>query len=181
MRGFSHITVPEFMVFLLQVLLLHSFFDVSSTIVNRRQMSDRVITTRYGKVRGMLVEFPNRHLRPVEAYLGLRYADLHGSTMRFMPPRSPEEQWSGIRIVSEYPAVCPQPTKHIRDHCKYLYEGRIAQVRNITPFLAHQNEDCHTLNLYVPIQGKEKRLSKSLMLSFPAASCVFFFFFVVQF
>ena len=120
-----------------------------------KQLSHRVITTRYGKVRGILVEFPNRHLRPVEAYLGLRYADLDNGGMRFMPPKNPMEKWSGIRVAIKNPTVCPQKTKHEKDLSQFLPDGRVTHLRNITPFLRDQDEDCLTLNLYVPIKGKE--------------------------
>ncbi|CAL1527296.1 unnamed protein product, partial [Lymnaea stagnalis] len=119
-----------------------------------KQLSERVITTRYGKVRGLLVEFPNRHLRPVEAYLGLRYGDLDSGGMRFMPPKNPKEMWNRIRVAVKHQPVCPQPRRHEREYSQQLPEGRVAHLRNITPFLTEQKEDCLNLNLYVPIQGR---------------------------
>lgn len=154
MSCFSRVILGIVQVLLLKLLLLLPFFHTGITIVYFKQMSERVITTRHGKVRGMLVEFPNRHLRPVEAYLGLRYGDLDNGGMRFMPPRSPKDKWSDISTMKEHKPVCPQPTKNVRPHCQYLYEGRMAQLRNITPFLHNQIEDCLYLNLYVPIQGR---------------------------
>nr|KAG5687437.1 hypothetical protein BaRGS_031765 [Batillaria attramentaria] len=132
-------------------LAVIQLLPMTTAIVYLKQMSHRVITTRYGKVRGILVEFPNRHLKPVEAYLGLRYADLERGNMRFMPPKNPKEQWNGVLAAVEQKPVCPQLTRHEREYQHVLPEGRAAHLRNITPFLTEQTEDCLTLNLYVPI------------------------------
>ncbi|XP_076453475.1 neuroligin-2-like [Babylonia areolata] len=130
--------------------LLHCLPWGSAKVI-RKQMSSRVITTRYGKVRGILVEFPNRHLKPVEAFFGLKYADLEKGNMRFMPPKNPKEQWTKIRAAIQQRPSCPQLTRHEREYEHALPEGRVAHLRNITPFLTDQVEDCLTLNLYVPI------------------------------
>ena len=133
--------------------LLHVLPWASAKVI-RKQMSGRVITTRYGKVRGILVEFPNRHLKPVEAFFGLKYADLEKGNMRFMPPKNPKEQWAKIRAAVRQRPSCPQLTRHEREYENVLPEGRLAHLRNITPFLTEQIEDCLTLNLYVPIPSE---------------------------
>ena len=135
------------------VLTLLTFLQLvpwSAAIVYRKQMSSRVITTRYGKVRGILVEFPNRHLKPVEAFFGLKYADLEKGNMRFMPPKNPKEQWTKIRAAIARQPSCPQLMRHEKDYQNVLPESRVNHLRNITPFLTEQVEDCLTLNLYVP-------------------------------
>ena len=138
----------------LTLLTLLQLVPWSAAIVYRKQMSGRVITTRYGKVRGILVEFPNRHLKPVEAFFGLKYADLEKGNMRFMPPKNPKEQWTKIRAAIAQQPSCPQLMRHERDYQNAVPEGRVTHLRNITPFLTEQIEDCLTLNLYVPIPSK---------------------------
>ncbi|ESP00881.1 hypothetical protein LOTGIDRAFT_140246 [Lottia gigantea] len=123
--------------------------------VKMTRLSDRVMSTRYGKVRGVLVEFPNRHLRTVEAYLGLRYADLNQGGLRFMPPKNPMEKWKGIRVAVEHQPVCPQRAAKNEDFDQRP-DGREGQLRNISTFIVKQTEDCLTLNIYVPISGKAK-------------------------
>ncbi|XP_048246692.1 neuroligin-4, X-linked-like isoform X2 [Haliotis cracherodii] len=129
------------------LLFLMGLLDHSSGVVYKKQLSSSVINTRYGKVRGMLVEFPN-DLRPTIAYLGLRYADLDQGSMRFMPPKSPMERWSGTASAVGNQTACPQPKPLDRD--LGVPEERAARLRNISPFLHNQVEDCLTLNIYVP-------------------------------
>ena len=135
------------------VLTLY-YLPRTSPIVYRKQLSSRVITTRYGKVRGVLVEFPNRHLKPVEAFLGLKYADLEKGNMRFMPPKNPKEQWTKIRAAISQRPACPQPLYNDKYYRDGNPSNRTYHGRNITPFVTEQVEDCLTLNLYVPIQRK---------------------------
>ncbi|XP_059162387.1 neuroligin-4, X-linked-like [Physella acuta] len=128
-------------------------------------LSDRIVSTRYGKVRGVLVEFENQLLRRrVEAYYGLRYADLDNGGMRFMPPKNPKENWNGIRVAVDHSPVCPQPIRHERDYSQQLPEGRVTHLRNITPFLSKQMEDCLNLNLHVPIQEWNETTPMAVMV-----------------
>ena len=65
-------------------------------------LSDRVVTTNYGKLRGVQIDFHGSKLQPVEGYLGIQYASLHGGALRFMPPTSPTEKWDGVRIANSF-------------------------------------------------------------------------------
>lgn len=65
-------------------------------------LSDRVVTTNYGKLRGLRVEFDEENLQQVEAYLGVQYASLHGGALRFMPPTNPMEKWQGVKIANKF-------------------------------------------------------------------------------
>ncbi|XP_076435747.1 neuroligin-4, X-linked-like [Babylonia areolata] len=152
-RGRGDPTTPLILLLTTLMPLLLLLPQGASAIVYRKQMSSRVITTRYGKVRGILVEFPNRHLKPVEAFFGLKYADLEKGNMRFMPPKNPKEQWTKIRAAIQQRPPCPQqPHEQHEKHAQHVpSEGRAAHLRNITPFLSEQQEDCLTLNLYVPV------------------------------
>ncbi|XP_070173495.1 neuroligin-4, X-linked-like [Littorina saxatilis] len=135
----------------LAVLTLLQLLPWTAAVVYQKQLSSRVITTRYGKVRGILVEFPNRHLNPVEAYFGLKYADLEKGNMRFMPPKNPKEQWTKIRAAVLQQPACPQLMRHEREYQDVQPENRVSHLRNITAYLTKQQEDCLSLNLYVPM------------------------------
>jgi len=107
------------------------------------QMSQRIINTRYGQLRGLLITLPNRTLPPVEAYLGLEYASLRGRELRFMPPTvSRIGPWNGVRTALKFRPICPQtvPTDITPD-----------RLSRILPFLDAQQEDCLYLNVYVPL------------------------------
>lgn len=65
-------------------------------------LSDRVVTTNYGKLRGVQVSFDEDTLQPVEAYLGVQYASLHSGALRFMPPTNPTEKWEGVKIANTF-------------------------------------------------------------------------------
>ena len=72
-----------FFVLLTLTLMLPGFVNgkVFST-----QMSRRVVITRYGLLRGILIDLPEPTLPPVDAYLGLEYGSLLGGELRFLPP-----------------------------------------------------------------------------------------------
>uniref|UniRef100_H3DAH1 Carboxylesterase type B domain-containing protein n=1 Tax=Tetraodon nigroviridis TaxID=99883 RepID=H3DAH1_TETNG len=66
-----------------------------------------VVTTNYGKLRGIKVTLPNEILGPVEQYLGIPYALAPTGERRFQPPEPPMS-WPGIRNATQFPPVCPQ-------------------------------------------------------------------------
>ncbi|XP_064615301.1 neuroligin-4, X-linked-like [Liolophura sinensis] len=132
-------------------LALTFFLPHVETKVYIAQMSSRVVSTRFGQVRGALVEFEkDRNLKPVEAYLGLQYASLLGGSLRFMPPTSPMEKWNRIRAVMKHRKVCPQRQLDERELEKTLPKGRVRHLASISAFIREQTEDCLNLNLYVP-------------------------------
>ena len=114
-------------------------------------MSQTVIETQFGKLRGVLITFPNRNLPHVEAYLSLQYATVLGGELRFMPPTSTLEKWDGIRVALDFRPVCPQRIPKEEDLRKRMPLGRIAHIKKLTAFLEKQNEECLNLNIYVPI------------------------------
>ena len=118
------------------------------------QMSPRVINTQYGKLRGVLVTLPSRHLPLVEAYLGLQYASVLQGELRFMPPTSPMESWDGIRVALKFRPVCPQKVPTEEELLKKLPVGRVEHFKRLMPFLERQAEECLNLNVYVPVRGR---------------------------
>lgn len=89
-----HILYPVF-------YLVTSLWSVSARLTFDT-LSDRVVTTNYGRLRGVQVEFEDSSLQPVEAYLGVQYASLRGGALRFMPPTNPTEKWEGVRIANAF-------------------------------------------------------------------------------
>ena len=113
-------------------------------------MSTRTVNTRYGQVKGALLEFSDKSLKPVEAYRSLQYATTLGTQMRFMPPTSPSDRWKFIRVAFSYRAVCPQPIIKEDKLLRALPHGEIERRKRIAPFIMSQTEECLNLNLYVP-------------------------------
>lgn len=63
-------------------------------------------------------------------FLGIPYAEPPVGDLRFSPPQKYSQTWKNVREFKNYSDVCAQ-----YDHFGYLYHG---------------NEDCLTLNVYVP-------------------------------
>jgi len=130
------------------------------------QMSQRIINTAHGRLRGLLIILPNRTMPPVEAYLGLEYASLRGRELRFMPPTvSRTGPWTGVRTALKFRPICPQavPTE--------ISSQRLGR---ILPFLEPQHEDCLYLNVYVPLGPSPGTrlffITNPLYLSLPQSS-----------
>jgi len=131
--------------------MLPGFLDAR---VFSTQMSRRVVITRYGLLRGILIDLPEPTLPPVEAYLGLEYASLLGGELRFLPPTSPVTRWDGVRTALKFKPVCPQPLPDLNDVARRAPAAIVDRLRRIVPFLEQQQEDCLYLNVYVPVRGQ---------------------------
>ena len=118
------------------------------------QMSNRVVNTQYGPLRGVLVTLPNHRLPVVEAYLGIQYASILGGELRFMPPTSPMETWDIIRVALKFRPVCPQKIPKEEDLRARYPLGRAEHFIRLLPFIELQNEECLNLNIYVPVRGE---------------------------
>lgn len=118
------------------------------------QMGSRILETQYGRLRGVLVPSPDPRLPPVEAYLGLQYASLLGGQLRFMPPTGPMEKWDGIRVAVKHRPVCPQRLPDLRELDRTEPAAEVERWKSLLPFLENQQEDCLSLNIYVPCAGK---------------------------
>lgn len=140
------------LVCLVLIAILRGFVPV----VIVKQLGPTIVTTKYGKLRGSLVEFPKDSyipLSPVEAYLGVQYASLHNGNLRFMRPSSPNERWNNIHSATDFRPVCPQQHIRAKHLLKHLPEGSVEWMMRVTSFASIQKEDCLNLNLYVPIRG----------------------------
>lgn len=110
-----------------------------------------VITTNYGKLRGVKVTLPNEILGPVEQYLGIPYALAPTGERRFQPPEPPMS-WPGIRNATQFPPVCPQ---FLED--RFLLNDMLpvwftASLDTVVTYVQEQSEDCLYLNIYVPTE-----------------------------
>lgn len=117
-------------------------------------MSDTVVETQYGRLKGVLLDQKNKNLAPVEAYFGLQYASVLGGELRFMPPTSSLEKWDGIRVAVQFRPVCPQRIPSDEELRRRLPLGRVAHLKRVIAFLDKQSEECLNLNIYVPVRGK---------------------------
>ncbi|KAM7410627.1 hypothetical protein PAMA_001861 [Pampus argenteus] len=120
--------------------------------------NDPVVTTTYGKLRGMKKELNNEILGPVVQFLGVPYAAPPTGERRFQPPEPPLS-WPEIRNATHFAPVCPQS----------IVEGRLPDVMLpvwftnsidvVSTYVQDQSEDCLYLNIYVPTEDV-KRISK---------------------
>lgn len=119
-------------------------------------LSPRLVRTRYGELRGVLINLSSRGLGDAEAFLGIPYAAPPIGNQRFMPPGSPSS-WRSTKIADKLGAVCPQKLPDIQNETEAL--GRMSRIRfmqlkKIIPYLKNQSEDCLHLNIYTPAAGK---------------------------
>ncbi|XP_022207848.2 neuroligin-1-like [Nilaparvata lugens] len=109
--------------------------------------STRLVRTKYGPLRGLLLQQP-----PVEAFLGVPYATPPTGALRYMPPVTPS-MWRTPRLADAFSPVCPQRQPDISNRSEALLRlprGRLAHLERLLPLLLNQSEDCLYLNIYVP-------------------------------
>ncbi|KAM9327490.1 neuroligin 4 X-linked a isoform 3-T3 [Pholidichthys leucotaenia] len=131
-------------------LLWMGLVSIYLTTVQAQQYP--VVTTNYGKLRGVKVTLPNEILGPVEQYLGIPYALAPTGERRFQPPEPPMS-WPGIRNATQFSPVCPQ---FLED--RFLLNDMLpvwftANLDTVVTYVQEQNEDCLYLNIYVPTEN----------------------------
>ena len=65
-----------------------------------------VVDTTLGKLRGVTVNFQNRHT--LHAFRGIRYTDAPVNERRFLRAELMNEKWSGVQNATAYGAICIQ-------------------------------------------------------------------------
>ncbi|KAL4220133.1 hypothetical protein ACF0H5_020545 [Mactra antiquata] len=140
--------------FFLQVCFLCSIMSVCYVSPTKEMytkvLSSKIVRTKYGQMRGALVEFKDPTLKPVISYLGLQFASTLNSKMRFMPPVSTAEKWKSIRVTFKPRSVCPQEQVVEDDIQGQVPQGEVEKMKRISHWTLEQIEECLTLNLYVP-------------------------------
>lgn len=121
------------------------------------QAQHPVVSTNYGKIRGLRTPLPNEILGPVEQYLGVPYASPPTGERRFQPPEPPSS-WTGLRNATQFAAVCPQ---HL-DERSLLHDMLpiwfTANLDTLMTYVQDQSEDCLYLNIYVPTEDGKRSL-----------------------
>ena len=139
-------------------LICVAFFQGYIPRVIRKHLGSTIVTTKYGRIRGSLVEFPKESfidLEPIEAYFGLQYAYLRQGRLRFARPTSPVETWKGyVHSATDPKAICPQQTVSPDMLPAYIPNATITMLRRLSYFTDKQSEECLSLNLFVPPRGK---------------------------
>ncbi|XP_050568493.1 neuroligin-1 isoform X1 [Cygnus atratus] len=135
-------------------------FLLHAAAVSSQKVDDTnpVVTTNFGKIRGIKKELNNEILGPVIQFLGVPYAAPPTGERRFQPPEPPSP-WADIKNTTQFAPVCPQN----------IIEGRLPEVMLpvwftnnldvVSTYVQDQNEDCLYLNIYVPTEDV-KRISK---------------------
>lgn len=128
--------------------------SLAATLGDKFDENDPVVTTTYGKLRGIKKELNNEILGPVVQFLGVPYAMPPTGDRRFQPPEPPVS-WPEIRNATHFAPVCPQS----------IVDGRLPDVMLpvwftnsmdvVSTFVQDQSEDCLYLNIYVPTEDGE--------------------------
>ncbi|KAG7259441.1 hypothetical protein CRUP_002063 [Coryphaenoides rupestris] len=109
-----------------------------------------IVTTGYGKVRGIRKELNNEILGPVEQYLGVPYATPPIGERRFQPPEAPGS-WQEIRNATQFAPVCPQNVHGVLPEIM-LPVWFTDNLDAAATYVQNQSEDCLYLNVYVPTE-----------------------------
>ena len=151
MEQLAYIHAPTIGMTLFHMIRIWIIFTLTPLAADAQ--STRTVTTTYGKMRGVLRQFPNSDLRAVETYKGIRYATLMGNDLRFMPPTGRSERWHDVRVMYKFKPVCPQRVPNIDELRHRIPSRRLAYIQRVMPFISEQSEDCLYLNIYVPTPG----------------------------
>ncbi|XP_061760730.1 neuroligin 4 X-linked a [Nerophis ophidion] len=125
---------------------------MSICVVRTQGQQYPVVTTNYGKLRGVKITLPNEILGPVEQYLGIPYALAPTGERRFQPPEPPMS-WPGIRNATQFSPVCPQFLEDRFLHNDMLPVWFTANLDTVVTYVQEQSEDCLHLNIYVPTEN----------------------------
>lgn len=112
-----------------------------------------IVTTNYGKLRGIRKELLSEVLGPVEQYLGVPYATPPTGGRRFQPPEAPGS-WQDIRNATHFAPVCPQNIQGVLPEIM-LPIWFTDNLDVVAGLIQNQSEDCLYLNIYVPTEDGE--------------------------
>ncbi|XP_023699167.1 neuroligin-2a isoform X2 [Paramormyrops kingsleyae] len=109
-----------------------------------------MVTTNYGKLRGIKKDLNNEILGPVEQYLGVPYATPPIGDRRFQPPEAPGS-WQDVRNATQFAPVCPQNIHGVLPEIM-LPVWFTDNLDIVAGYIQNQSEDCLYLNIYVPTE-----------------------------
>ncbi|XP_066578846.1 neuroligin-2a [Amia ocellicauda] len=109
-----------------------------------------MVTTNYGKLRGIKKDLNNEILGPVEQYLGVPYATPPVGDRRFQPPEAPGS-WPDVRNATQFAHVCPQNIHGVLPEIM-LPVWFTDNLDIVAGYIQNQSEDCLYLNVYVPTE-----------------------------
>ncbi|XP_041864786.1 neuroligin-2b isoform X2 [Melanotaenia boesemani] len=109
-----------------------------------------IVSTGYGKVRGIRKELNNEILGPVEQFLGVPYATAPIGERRFQPPEAPGS-WQEIRNATHFAPVCPQNVHGVLPEIM-LPVWFTDNLDAAATYVQNQSEDCLYLNIYIPTE-----------------------------
>lgn len=115
-----------------------------------------IVTTNYGKLRGIKKDLNNEILGPVEQYLGVPYATAPIGDRRFQPPEAPGS-WQEIRNATQFAPVCPQNVHGVLPEIM-LPVWFTDNLDVAAGYIQNQSEDCLYLNVYVPTEDGESMI-----------------------
>lgn len=133
-----------------------------------------IVTTHYGKLRGVKKDLNNEILGPVEQYLGVPYATAPIGDRRFQPPEAPGS-WQEIRNATQFAPVCPQNIHGVLPEIM-LPVWFTDNLDVAAGYIQNQSEDCLYLNVYVPTEDGEWTVSNVVPLPVRCPSVSVFFF-----
>ncbi|KAM5154004.1 neuroligin-1 isoform 4-T4 [Callospermophilus lateralis] len=135
----------------LTLCMLGCLIQAAHVLSQKLDDVDPLVTTNFGKIRGIKKELNNEILGPVIQFLGVPYAAPPTGDHRFQPPEPPSP-WSDVRNATQFAPVCPQN----------IIDGRLPEVMLpvwftnnldvVSSYVQDQSEDCLYLNIYVPTE-----------------------------
>lgn len=142
--------------------LLGLVLHVSLSSCQRVDLKHPIVSTSYGKVRGVRKELNNEILGPVEQYLGVPYATAPIGERRFQPPEAPGS-WQEIRNATHFAPVCPQNVHGVLPEIM-LPVWFTDNLDAAATYVQNQSEDCLYLNIYVPTEDGKTELKSVFSL-----------------
>ncbi|CAJ1064306.1 neuroligin-2b isoform X2 [Xyrichtys novacula] len=130
--------------------LLGLVLHLTLSTCQRVDLKHPIVSTGYGKVRGIRKELNNEILGPVEQYLGVPYATAPVGERRFQPPEAPGS-WQEIRNATQFAPVCPQNVHGVLPEIM-LPVWFTDNLDAAATYVQNQSEDCLYLNIYVPTE-----------------------------
>ncbi|XP_030648265.1 neuroligin-2b isoform X3 [Chanos chanos] len=122
-----------------------------------------MVTTAYGKLRGVRKELNNEILGPVEQYLGVPYATPPIGERRFQPPEAPGS-WQEVRNATQFAPVCPQNIHGVLPEIM-LPVWFTDNLDAAAAYVQNQSEDCLYLNIYVPTEDGNQHCRESAVFT----------------